>query len=59
MEGREFVEGKDFEIEDQFWNETSWWPTKHLVDGKVKPGTKTRTIAISIDKPQAQGRWNV
>jgi len=38
--------GKDFEIEEQFWEGASWWPTFHLVDKKVREGTKVRVIAI-------------
>lgn len=37
---------REYEREDQFWTGTAW--TKHLVDGKVKPGTKTRTVAQYI-----------
>lgn len=43
-EGKEFELGKDFELE--FWEGTSWWPIKHLVDGKVKEGTKVRAVPI-------------
>lgn len=45
---REVVEGKDFEIEDQFWTGIAWWPTKHLVNRKAKEGTKLRTIAVPL-----------
>ena len=38
----------EFVVEDQHWTGSSWWPNKHLIDGKVKAGTKTRTVAIPL-----------
>ena len=49
-EGQHLQEGEGFEIEDQFWNGSDWWPTKHLVNRTAKPGTKLRSIAIPIPK---------
>lgn len=40
------VLGEHFKIEEQYWNGSSWWPTKHLINAVVKDGTKVRTIAI-------------
>lgn len=39
------------EEEEQFWTGSAWWPTKHLIDGKVKPGTKTRVARIPKNQP--------
>lgn len=51
-EGEVYEYEKDFKIEEQFWEGTSWLPTKHLVNCKVKEGTKTRTIAIPLPQEQ-------
>lgn len=50
----EEVKDETLETEDQFWEGTSWWPVKHLVNGKVKPGTQTRTIVIGIKSTPQQ-----
>jgi hypothetical protein len=44
-EGDKPIEGKDFTLEH--WTGSAWWPNIHLVDGKVKPGTKQRAIPPS------------
>lgn len=49
------VIGEDrFDLERQFWEGTAWWPIKHLVDGKVKEGTKTRIIAIPLPEAKTE-----
>lgn len=49
---------KHFVLEDQFWTGSCWWPTYHLVSRKgkvrVKPGTKTRTVAVAPPVVDAQ-----
>lgn len=42
------VQESDFEVEEQFWTGQYWVPTYLLVNCKVKPGTKTRQVAIIL-----------
>lgn len=48
MDGQEKILDVDFYLEQQFWEGTSWWPIKHLVDGKVKLGANVRTAALPL-----------
>jgi len=58
VNNQEVVEGKDYVKEEQFWEGTAWWPVKHLIAGKSKPGTKTRIIAVPNDIQEGEKWFN-
>lgn len=43
-DNQKVVEDVDFEL--CFWEGTAWWPVKHLVDRKRKPGTNYRIMPL-------------